>query len=205
MKWRLLHTLLVGLVLAGIVHIVIIFLIPKYGTRDAWAFLSSRTDQFSFTRLDNNRSGNAIAETDPFFAYGICRFDLSENGVIIQGQKSSTYWSASVFNDSGTVLYSLNDRTAIDNLPYMVIVSPVQSLELREIQPAELETSVVIEANTRRGYVIIRVLEPDSSYRDASQKFLGGISCKPYEPQPDLPPQDAASETDSTGEDGKSK
>lgn len=173
--------LLMGLVLAGIVHILIVLMVPKFGTKDAWAFLSGRTDLFSFTRLKQSETGSAIAEVDPFFTYGVCRFDLDEAPLKMLGPLTTSFWSASVFDDDGTVIYSLNNRTAIENTLDLLIVNPLQTLELRETQPEEIESSVVIEANISKGFVIIRVLQPDESWITDSDAFFSQIECRRFE------------------------
>ena len=180
MKWRIFYILCMGLVLAGLVHIAIVLLIPKYGTRDAWAFLSSRTDLFTFSRLNPEETGSAISEVDPFFTYGVCRFDLDEAPLKMAGPLTSTFWSASVFDNNGAVVYSLNNRTAIENRLDLLIVNPLQTLELRDSQPEEIETSVVIEAGIQEGFVIVRVLQPDESWTSDSDAFFSKIDCDRY-------------------------
>jgi uncharacterized membrane protein len=182
MSWRIVYITVMGLVLAGLVHVAIVLLIPHYSTRDAWAFLSGKTDLYSFTRLNPEETGSAISEVDPFFTYGVCRFDLDEVGVKMQGPLTANFWSASVFDDNGTVIYSLNNRTAIANLLDVVIVNPLQSLSLRESQRTDLEASVVIEASMQKGFVIVRVFEPDESWAAGSDEFFKQISCTRYRP-----------------------
>lgn len=183
MTWRALYILVMGLVLAGLVHIAIVLLIPQYGTKDAWAFLSSRTDNYTFTRLNPRETGAAISEVDPFFTYGVCRFDLDDSGLKMTGPESSSFWSASVFDEDGGVVYSLNNRTAIDNRLDLLILNALQTLELREIQSDEFETSVVIEAGISKGFVIIRVLQPDESWKVNSDAFFNDIRCQSFNPE----------------------
>lgn len=182
MIWRAFYVAAAGLVLAGIVHITIVLLVPKYSTRDAWNYLSSRADLYSFTRLDRQGSEAAIAEVDPFFSYGVCRFNLAESGVRMVGPVAPNFWSASVFDSEGEVVYSLNNRTAINNKLDMIIVSPLQTLALREAQPDEIETSVVIETGIASGYVVLRALQPDDSYAPDNQAFFEAIRCGRYDP-----------------------
>lgn len=182
MIWRIVYITLTGLVLAGIIHIAIVLMIPEQGTRDAWAFLSQRTDSFAFTPLDPVTTGSAISEVDPFFSYGVCRFDLSEGALKMQGPETASFWSASVFDDNGTVIYSLNERTAIGNRLDLLIVSPLQTLALRESLSEAIGNSVVIEANVRLGFVIIRVFEPDESYGPEIEAFLNGVRCTRFDP-----------------------
>lgn len=180
MKWRVIYLLTLGLVLAGLVHIAIVLLIPQYGTRDAWAFLSSRTDIFSFTRLNARETGSAISEVDPFFTYGVCRFDLNEGGMKMTGPLTSSFWTASVFDEDGAVIYSLNNRTAIDGKLDLLILNPLQTLELRETQNVDVESSVVIEAGIRKGFVMVRVLQPDASWETDSDAFFNEVTCERF-------------------------
>ncbi len=182
MKWHAAYLLLLGLVLAGVVHIAIVLLIPQYGTRDAWAYLSSRTDLFAFTRLDSAETGSSLAEVDPFFTYGVCRFNLDEAGLEMSGPATQTFWTASVFDEDGAVIYSLNNRTAINNKLDLLILNPLQTLELRETERQSLETSVVIEASISKGFVMIRVLQPDETWEPNSKDFFGGVNCSRHDP-----------------------
>ncbi|TGV75985.1 DUF1254 domain-containing protein, partial [Mesorhizobium sp. M00.F.Ca.ET.149.01.1.1] len=48
---RLLHALILGLLGAGIVHIVVLFLVPEFSERDAWSRLAMASDLYKMTRL----------------------------------------------------------------------------------------------------------------------------------------------------------
>ncbi len=183
MTWRLVYIVVAGCVLAGIIHVSIILLVPKYSTRDAWGFLSSRTDPYRFVRLARSETDPAIAEVDPFFNYGVCRFNLDESGLKMAGPQTNMFWSASVFDEQGTVIYSLNNRTAINNTLDLLIVNPLQTLALREAQPEWVEKSVVIETNISTGFVVIRVLEPNETFRADSDTFFQAIQCNRYKPE----------------------
>jgi len=179
-KWRILYLLAMGLVLAGIVHIAIVLMIPKYGTRGAWAFLSGRTELYRFTPLRPEETGSAISEVDPFFSYGICRFDLEEAGLRLRGPETASFWSASVFDEDGAVVYSLNNRTSIENNLDLLILTPLQGLEMREAQIERFETSVVVEADIENGFVIVRVFQPDDSWTATNRNFLSETNCEKF-------------------------
>ena len=180
MKWSIPYIISLGLVLAGIVHISVVLLMPAYGTHDAWAFLSGRTDLFSFTVLNSNQRSATISEVDPFFSHGVCRFDLNDSALELAGPDTQLFWSISVFDETGTVVYGLNNRTAIDGRLNLIIVNPLQTLELRQSQPEKLQTAVVIEANVRFGFVIVRVLQPDTSWAAETGEFMKEISCSRF-------------------------
>lgn len=183
MRWRIPYILLMGLVLAGIIHIAVVLLIPKYSTRDAWAYLSGRTNLFTFTIFDDASALSGISEVDPFFSYGVCRFDLEDAPLRLVGNKTDLFWSASVFDESGKVIYSLNDRTAIDQQLNLLIIDPIQALDIRENDQAEIENSIIIEANIRLGFVVVRILHPDDGWKKENEIFLKAIKCTKYAPQ----------------------
>lgn len=183
MTWRLTYGAVCTLVLAGIVHIAIVLLIPVYGTRDAYAVLAGKTDEWAFAPLETEAAKSPLADVDPFFAYGVCRFDLSADGTWITGKAIDSFWSATVLNADGTVLYSLNSRTSIGGQLSLVLLDPLQTLRLREAQPAEIENAIVVEAETTKGFIVVRALQPDASWRTEINKFMESVDCRRYRPE----------------------
>lgn len=184
MKWRYAYYALCAAVLAGIVHISIILLVPRYGTQDAYAVISRNIDAFDFRGIAGTGADAMLSDVDPFFSYGVCRFDLGQVGLQMSGPKIDSFWSATVLDEDGTVIYSLNSRTAIDNKLDLILLDPVQILRLREIQPQEAETAIIVEADVKAGFVVLRVLRPDESWAEKAGGFLRAVSCLPYVPQP---------------------
>jgi uncharacterized membrane protein len=132
--------------------------------------------------MTDNGTEGPIADKDPFFAYGVCRFDLSGEGVWITAPKIDTFWSATIVNQDGTVVYSLNNRTAIDTRLDLVMLNPTQILRLREFQPPEIENSIVVETDMKEGFMVLRVLRPDESWQGRARGFLDGVKCIAYAP-----------------------
>lgn len=182
MIWRAAYLLACMIVLAAITHITIVLLIPTFGTKDAFALLSKSTDLFSFKQISSSDKHLPLSDSDPFFSYGVCRFDLSERGLAVNGPKIDTFWSATIVNEDGTVVYSLNNRTAIDQKLDLILLNPVQILRLRELQPPEVETAIIVEANINGGFLLLRVLTPDDSWNSSAKRFLDSIKCNAYLP-----------------------
>ena len=179
MKIRVIYLTVCGLLLAAIVHICIIFLIPYFGDKDA----ARRIIQNSpVNRFEVLKAGSVtdISNSDPFFRLSTCKFDLSEQGLRVTGDQTDLFWSASVFSARGRVLYSLNERTAIGNKLQMIVVNPIQMAGIRQVQPEELETSIVVETNEPVGFIIVRALEKDPSWKPAINVFLSSLKCEPY-------------------------
>ncbi len=171
-----------GILLAGIIHISIILLIPTLASQDAWSKLVLLGPQWQFTRLNNageNGSG-VLAATDPLFQTSSCRFSLAEGPALIETTGILPFWSVAVFDRYGKNVYSFNDRTAIEQQLNLLILNSVQMSILREDPPASVEQSIVVETQINEGFVLVRALQPDSSWVPAIDAFLGNASCKKF-------------------------
>jgi len=180
MKSRILYLGVCGLIFAGIVHIIIILLIPSLGSRDAAKQINANLAPEIFHFVDDGKN-IGIANRDPFVKLSICRFDLRENAIQITGTQTSLFWSASVFDERGRVIYSMNDRTAINNQLRMLIVNPIQMADIRQAQPEEMESSILVESQSQQGFVILRVLIRDKSWENNALDFLKKAECVPYQ------------------------
>ncbi|PSJ51079.1 DUF1254 domain-containing protein [Kumtagia ephedrae] len=169
------YALAVGLVGAGIVHIVILLMIPSFSARDAWTRLSAASGLYEVARIDTGTGGAA----DPSAAAAACRFDLADGVVHVSAPSKVPFWSISVYDRDGTNLYSLNDRAAPDRLLDLVVLTPDQMIELRKDLPEEFAQSVLVELPLGEGIVVLRALAPDASWRPAVDAFLAEAACIP--------------------------
>ncbi|MEM9329963.1 MAG: hypothetical protein AAGA53_01480 [Pseudomonadota bacterium] len=179
MNLRILYLAVCGLILGAVIHICIIFLIPLLGEKDVARLVVNKSAANTFVQIRED-SEIGLINGDPFFRLATCKFDLTKSGVEVVGDETSLFWSASVFNARGRVLYSLNQRTAVGNKLRMIVVNPIQMASIRQIQPEELETSIVVETSEQVGFVIVRALERDSSWEPTVDQFLQGLQCMPY-------------------------
>ncbi len=174
---RLLHAILLGLVGAGIVHIVVLLMVPAYSQRDAWSALSEVSNFHTITRLDPPGAAPLLGSIDPLFNAVGCRFDLSEGVVRLNGGGKVPYWSLSVYDRAGQNVFSVNDNsTPNPNLDF-VVATPVQMIELRNALPPEFDGSVFIEADIDEGIVVVRAFSPDDTWEDTIATYLAGLAC----------------------------
>ncbi|MEJ6781363.1 DUF1254 domain-containing protein [Aminobacter sp. Piv2-1] len=176
---KVLHALAVGIVGAGIAHIVILLLVPSFSERDAWSRLAMVAGPNKVVRLDADIGGTPVVKAlDPSFFEAACRFDLSEGVVRIDNAGKVPYWSASVYDRGGENIYSFNDRTATDGNLDFVVVTPAQMIELRKDLPQEFEKSIFVETPIDEGIVVVRAFVPDESWKPTVSRFLDGINCE---------------------------
>mgnify|MGYP000898904642 CR=1 FL=1 len=175
---RLAYAVLVGLVGAGIVHISILFLLPQFTERDAWSQLSAVSDFYTVTPISGTAATTPLVRSlDPLFSAVACRFDLADGPVHVQSPGRVPFWSMSVYDRNGLNIFSFNDRTTVDGRVNFVVLTPVQTIEVRKQLPEEFINSVFVEADIDQGIVVVRAFVPDQTWRSAVADFLGSIAC----------------------------
>jgi uncharacterized membrane protein len=173
-----LHAVLLGLLGAGIVHIVVLLLVPEFSERDAWSRLSMASDLYKMTRLDAEAGGAPVVKSvDPLFYATACRFDLSEGMVRIKAPGNVPFWSASVYDRSGHNVYSFNDHTATGGVLDAVVLTPAQMIDVRKDLPEDLQGVVFVEAPIEEGIFVIRAFVPDESWKPIVARFFEQGSC----------------------------
>ena len=176
---RLFYALLLGVLGAGIVHIVVLFLLPSMTDRDAWSRLSGAGDLYQTVPLDRQRGpGRVLRAKDPLFEAVACRFNLNDGGVHLRAAGHVPFWSMSIYDRSGRNIYSFNDRTSANGSLDFVIATPLQMTEMRKNLPTEFEASVFVEADIGEGIVVIRSFVPDASWKPVISGYLDSVTCR---------------------------
>ena len=175
---RTLLFILGGILLGGIIHISVVFAVPYYANRDAWAKMRQFGRDGQFHVLPVPEPGaEPLASLDPRMVQAVCRFSLSEGPVRITATLPDEFWSVAVFDRRGRNIYSLNDRAA-DRLQLdLAILTPVQMAQLRQDPPASLETAIVLELSVVEAFALLRVFVPEDSQMPGAVAALQKASC----------------------------
>ena len=167
-----------GLLLGGIIHIAVVFMIPLFANRDAWAQMKQFGRDGKFHQLPIPEAGSEpLVSLDPRMIYSVCRFSLGQGPVRITASLPEDFWSVALFDRRGRNIYSLNDRSAERSRLDMVVVTPVQMAQLRQDPPAALETAIVIELPIDVGFALLRVFVADDSQLAQAVNAVGGADC----------------------------
>lgn len=177
--YRLLYAVAIGLFGAGIVHIVILLMVPDFSERDAWSRLAMVSGQYKMVRLDAETGEQPLVRSvDPLFYAAACRFDLSEGAVRIATPGTVPFWSTSIYDRNGQNIYSFNDHTPTGGNLDLVVLTTAQMIEFRKELPTNFERSIFVEAAIDEGIVVIRAFVPDESWKPAVSRFLDQASCE---------------------------
>ena len=167
---RLVVTLLIGLVGAGIVHIVAVLGAPSMIERTAFVRIGELGGDGRFV---------ALPQPDPFLRGAACRFSL-DRPVRIEAGGGVPFWSASVFSGDGVNLYSLNDRTTPDGALNLVIVEQDQFTTIREALVNDSAEIVPLRSNS--AIVVLRTLVPNDTLEADALLFLQAATCNVLDP-----------------------
>ncbi len=176
---RLPHAILLGLLGAGIVHIIVLLLVPEFSERNAWSRLAMASNLYRMTRLDAEAGGTPVVKSvDPLFYAAACRFDLSDGMVRVKAPGNVPFWSVSVYDRSGHNIYSFNDHSATGRVLDSIVLTPAQMIEIRKDVPEELQGAIFVEAPIDEGMFVIRSFVPDDSWKPTVSRFLEQSSCE---------------------------
>ncbi|CAN5366431.1 DUF1254 domain-containing protein [soil metagenome] len=175
---RLLLSVLGGILLGGIIHIAVVFAVPSYANRDAWAQMHQfgRDSQFHVLPIPEP-GAEPLASLDPRMVQAVCRFSLVEGPVRIGAALPDEFWSIAVFDRRCRNIYILNDRAADRQQLDLAILTPVQMAQLRQNPPASLETAIVLEVPVEVGFALLRLFVPDDSQMPGAVAALQRASC----------------------------
>lgn len=175
---RILHAGVLGLLGAAIVHVTVLLLLPTISEKDAWSRLADLGGLFTVIPISGQTGDQRLLRlTDPYFEAAACRFDLTEGLARVYASGRIPYWSISVYDRSGQNIYSFNDHsTAVGDLDLLVL-SPVQMMELRKDLPKQFEQSVFVEIPIDEGMVVVRGFAPDPSWKPSVSDYIKGITC----------------------------
>ena len=175
---RLFYILLVSLVGAGIVHIAVLLLLPRFSERDAWSALAEAGDFYKAVRIDASDGGPPVVKAvDPLFHAAACRFDLDEGPVHIRAPGAVPFWSVSIYNRAGQNIYSFNDRATENGALDFVVLTTDQMIEVRKQVPEDFSKAIFVEAPIGEGIVMVRSFVPDPTWEETTTEFLARIAC----------------------------
>jgi uncharacterized membrane protein len=169
------------LLLAGAIHICTILLVPIFAKEDGWSRLAPYAGESRFAEItDAGTSGaKGVAGLDPLFVNGACRINLADAPVGLTVDASDRFWSVALYNPKGEIVFSLNDRTAVEGRLDMLVVSPVQHAELRVSLPTEIEETIVAESPSNDLIAILRLFAPTRTAREDARRIMAAAECLP--------------------------
>jgi len=176
---RLLLTIIAGVLLGGVVHLVSVLALPRLATQDAYSRLTPMTKLNAVTPLHLTDPNNApMPFMDPAFALAICRYDLSAGPIKLTVPVSQAYTSVSFYTRNEVAYYAINDRSAGRKVIELDLMTEAQHAELPEDEDVTAADRLIIDSPTAAGLIVLKALAAEPGLMPQAQASLAASSCK---------------------------
>jgi uncharacterized membrane protein len=176
---RILFTIIAGVLLGGIVHLVSVLALPRIASNDAYARLAPATKLNAVTPLllaDPNNE--PMPFMDPAFAMAVCRYDLSGGSIKLTVPVSQAYTSVSFYTRNDVAYYAINDRSAGRKVIELDLMTEAQHAELPEDEDVTAADRLIIDSPSTTGLIVLKALAPEPGLMPQAQASLAASSCK---------------------------
>ncbi|NOJ43406.1 DUF1254 domain-containing protein [Bradyrhizobium australiense] len=190
---RLAFTIIAGVLLGGVVHLVSVLALPRIATQDAYSRLTPMTKENAVTPLPLAEPNNApMPFMDPAFAVAICRYDLSGGPLKLTVPVSQAYTSVSFYTRNEVAYYAINDRSAGRKVIELDLMTEDQHSELPEDEEVTAADRLIIDSPTTTGLIVLKALAPEPGLMPQAQAALAASRCTAQtEPPPAKQPEPA--------------
>jgi uncharacterized membrane protein len=176
---RLLFTIIAGVLLGGVVHLVSVLALPRIATNDAYARLAPMTKLNAVTPLPQVDPNNApMPYLDPAFALAVCRYDLSGGPIKLAVPVSQAYTSVSFYTRNDVAYYAINDRSAGRKVIELDLMTEAQHAALPEEEDVTAADRLIIDSPSATGLILLKALAPEPGLMPQAQASLAAASCK---------------------------
>jgi uncharacterized membrane protein len=176
---RLLFTIIGGILLGGIVHLVSVLALPRIASLDAYSRLSPLTALNTVTPLPLAEPRNTLMPfMDPAFAVAVCRYDLSKGPIKLAVPVSQAYTSVSFYTRNDVAYYAINDRSAGRKVIELDLMTEAQHAEVPDDEEVTAADRLIIDSPTATGLIVLKALAAEPGLMPQAQASLAAASCK---------------------------
>jgi uncharacterized membrane protein len=175
---RLLFTIIAGVLLGGVVHLVSVLALPRIATQDAYSRLTPMTKLNAVTQLPPADPGNSLMPyLDPAFAVAVCRYDLTSGPLKLTVPVSQAYTSVSFYTRNEVAYYAINDRSAGKKVIELDLMTEAQHNDLPEDEEVTAADRLIIDSPTATGLIVLKALAPEPGLMPQAQAALAASRC----------------------------
>ena len=161
--------------LAAVVHLFVVIFVPGVDTGQKMAQLEAAGEVNKLHRIAVMGAGAPLlTEPSPDLAYAFCKYDITERPLLVQGAIPPSYWSVSIYSETGDNFYTLNDRQAGVERIGLMLVNAAETFE-DEDRP---ENTIIVRTPTQTGLILFRAFVPDRSQSGLIERHLDASECR---------------------------
>lgn len=182
---RLLFTILAGVVLGLVVHLVSVLALPRIASQDAYSRLTPMTRLNGVTQLPlADPQTSPMPFMDPAFALAICRYDLSGGPIKLTVPVSQAYTSVSFYTRNEIAYYAINDRSAGKKVIELDLMTQAQHDALPEDEEITAADRLIIDSPATTGLIVMKALAAEPGLMPQAQASLQAATCEPQTEAP---------------------
>ncbi len=176
---RVLFTIVAGVLLGGVVHLVSVLALPRIASQDAYSRLTPITQLNTVTALPPADPGNTLMPfMDPAFATAVCRYDLSGGPIKLAVPVSQSYTSVSFYTRSDVAYYAINDRSAGRKVIELNLMTEAQHADLPEDEDVTAADRLIIDSPSATGLIVLKALAAEPGLMPQARAALAASTCK---------------------------
>jgi uncharacterized membrane protein len=178
-----------GVVLAGLIHIVAVLMLPLLAPRNAHARLAALGPANTMIELPAAGPGRQVMPMmAPDVRYAFCRFDLANGPVRLRAAVADELWLIALYTPEGENFYSVAGADMKRAEINLVIASSDQTVEEAGVDAPETSDEViVVNSPVVEGIALIRAPLAGPSRANQVERALRATACGPYV-KPSPPP-----------------
>ncbi len=163
--------------LAAIVHLSLVLFVPMLDIGARMAQFETTSEINTLKKLSSaNDKNTMLIEPSPDISYAFCRFDLSSKPVQVSAPIPDSYWSVSVYSDTGENIYTINDtQTGVRNLKLLIVNADSQDSVSNN---ALVKDAITFASPALTGLIIFRGFVPDRSRRAEVDNIVAAARCQ---------------------------
>lgn len=172
--------LLASIFCAGIIHILAVFGVPFLASRDAWARLSEISGENRINVLSVAASDSPLPFMAPDIAHAFCRYDLTNNNVLVKTALGDGTWSIAVSGRHGENFYFISGAEAKRReLRLLLVPRSRLAEEVSTERSEEGDEQIIVITPGMQGLVVLRAPIRGPSFAADTVKALQSAECRP--------------------------
>jgi uncharacterized membrane protein len=170
--------------IAAATHISYVLFEPGLMFQKKLYSMSSGKPDNSFFILPHETQSQLFPTATADDVVGVCKYDLNAGRVVLSAKLPRSYWTVSIYTDSGTQIYALDDVQAGSN-SFTIDLTRAKTLLQQLLAKNDGEDGGQIEnlgwkveSTERRGLAVIWVPTSDAMMRGGIEDIIKGSDCK---------------------------
>lgn len=171
-----------GLVLAGLIHVVAVLTLPMLAPRDAQARLAALGPTNTMIQLPAPAPGRQVMPMmAPDVRYAVCRYDLSKGPVRLRARIADGLWLIAFYTPLGENFYAIAGADMKKSEVDLIIATVDQTVaEVGVDSPEAFDNVVVVSSPVVEGIALIRAPLAGPSRSAEAERALKATYCGPH-------------------------